>query len=399
MSEKLKILTLNLGNYGSTGRIIDSIADLAAERGHVTRRAYPISYRTLPAHEGDIVVCSHTVNRINQRLARITGLIGCVSFFHTLRFISRAKKFAPDIIHLHNLHSSFVNLPLLFGYIKKSRVRTIWTLHDCWAFTGKCTHFTYSGCDGWCRECGNCPELASYPRIDRDRSSYLLAKKKKWFSGLPNMTIVTPSAWLGSLAARSLLAEYPIKVINNGVDTAVFSPTESDVRERLGIGSRHLLLAVSLDWDERKGLDLVTTLAERLGDGYRIALVGECRERKSLPENVIAIDRTSSREELAALYTAADLFVNPTREDTFPTVNLEALACGTPVLTSNAGGAAEMLSPACGASVPSGDIDAFEREVRRICGSRPFSTADCVTRAAEFSAREKLLEYIGLYEN
>lgn len=399
MSGKLKILTLNLGNYGSTGRIIDSLAKLAAERGHTTRRAYPLSYRTLAPREGDVIVCSRTVNRINQRLARLTGLIGFFSYFHTLRFISRAKKYSPDLLHIHNVHSSFICLPLLSRYIKRSGVRTIWTLHDCWAFTGKCAHFTAAGCDGWRHGCGDCPELASYPRTDRDLSAYLLKKKKKWLSDLPDLTLVTPSKWLASLVSESFLGCYPVRVIQNGIDTELFCPRESDVRERLEVGERHLLISVSLDWSERKGLDTILELARRLGDGYRILLVGFDGDTQALPENVCAIARTSSQVELAELYSAADLFVNPTREDTFPTVNLESLACGTPVLTFDVGGASEMLSPSCGVSVAVGDTDALEREARRICEDAPFASDDCVARASEFVARERFEEYIKLYED
>ena len=398
MSRELKILTLNLGNYGGTGRMIDSIAALARRRGHVLRRAYPLSYRTLPREDGDIVVCSRTVNRLNQHLVRLTGLIGCFSYFHTLRFIWRAKRFAPDVIHLHNIHSSFVNLPLLFGYLRKSGARVIWTLHDCWSFTGKCAHFTASECDGWTRACGDCPELASYPSIRPDRSAFLLRRKKKWFSGLPDATLVTPSRWLGELASRSFLGEYPVRVINNGIELDVFRPTESDLRERLGIGERPILLGVSLDWSERKGLDAMLELAHRLGDGYRILLVGADESLGALPDNVVAIARTSSREELAGIYTAADLFVNPTLEDTFPTVNIEALACGTPVLTYDVGGSAEMLSDSVGVAVARGDLDSLEREARRICETRPYSSDACVERAAEFSADARFLEYISLYE-
>lgn len=378
--------------------MIDSIADCARRQGHLLRRAYPLSFRTLPRKEGDIIVCSRFENRLNQRLVRLTGLIGCFSALRTRRLIRRIKKFSPDIIHIHNIHSSFVNLRLLFRYIKKSGVRVIWTLHDCWGFTGKCAHFTAAGCDGWRRGCGGCPELREYPSIRPDRSAYLLKKKKEWFDGVPDMTLVTPSEWLADLARESFLGKYPIRVIHNGVDTSVFLPTEGDFRERYSVGERYLLLGVSLDWGERKGLGAFIELARRLGDGYRVALVGVDASTPSLPENVIAIERTSSREELAEIYTAADLFVNPTLEDTFPTVNLEALACGTPVLTYRTGGSAEMLTDSVGVSVERGDLDALEREVRRICTERPFTASDCVARAAEFSAEARFAEYVALYE-
>ena len=278
-------------------------------------------------------------------------------------------------------------------------MRVVWTLHDCWAMTGQCPHFAMIKCDKWKTGCHHCPQYRQYPQSYVDRTKTMWKFKKKWFTGVRNMTIVTPSHWLAELVKESFLKEYPVRVIHNGIDLSVFRPTESDFREKYHCENKHLVLGVAFDWGQRKGLDVFIELARRLGSDYKIVLVGtDEKVEQVLPDNIISIRRTQNQKELAEIYSVSDVFVNPTREDTFPTVNLEALACGTPVVTFRTGGSPECIDENCGCVVETNNVDILEQEIRRICNEKPFSEAACIRRAAGFDMRDRFEEYVRLYE-
>jgi len=223
--------------------------------------------------------------------------------------------------------------------------------------------------------------------------------KKKWFTGVEKMTLVTPSKWLEGLVKQSFLKEYPIRVINNGIDLNVFHPVQSNFREKYQLQDKHVLLGVAFDWGTRKGLDVFVRLARELGDEYRIVLVGTNETiDQQLPENIISIHRTADQHELAEIYSAADLFVNPTREEVLGLVNVEALACGTPVLTFRTGGSPEVLDENSGAVVDCDDLEGLKSEIYRICREKPFGAKECVARAESFDMRIKFKEYVELYE-
>ena len=232
-----------------------------------------------------------------------------------------------------------------------------------------------------------------------DTSKRMYELKRKWFTGVENMTLVTPSKWLSELVKQSFLKDYTVKVINNGIDLSVFKPTESDFRAKYGIDNKKIILGVSFGWGYQKGLDVFVELAKRLSDDYRIVLVGTSDATDAqLPANIISIHSTDNQTELAQIYTAANLFVNTTREDTYPTVNMEALACGTPVLTFKTGGSPECLDESCGSIVAVDDVDAMEQEIIRICTDNPYSKDSCVERAKNFDMYDRFEEYIELYK-
>ena len=214
------------------------------------------------------------------------------------------------------------------------------------------------------------------------------------------MTIVTPSEWLASLVKESYLKDYPVKVINNGIDLNIFKPTESDFIKKYALENKYIVLGVAFGWGRRKGLDVFIELAKRLDEEkYKIVLAGtDDNVDKLLPDNIISIHRTQNQTELAEIYTAADVFANPTREENYPTVNMEALACGTPVVTFNTGGSPEMLDETCGAAVAKDDNDAMYNEIIRICEKKPYSMEACIKKAKGFDKNEKFGEYIRLYE-
>ncbi len=401
----IRIAAINMTLSGSTGKIMLQIANCARSYGNIANtystNQFSVKYKSLPKppmyHE---YYGSYLDNAVHYTLAIIKGKNGCYSSIGTRQLISKLEKFKPDIIHLHNLHGFCINLRMLFDYIKKNNIKTIWTLHDCWSFTGQCPYFTLAGCDKWKTGCYDCPQTNIYPKslVDNTKNMYLM--KKKWFTGVKDMTVVTPSEWLAGLVRESFLKQYPIKVINNGVDLNIFKPTESNFREKHSLVDKHVLLGVAFGWGRRKGLDVFIELSKRLPDNYKIVLVGTNENVDTeLPDNIISIHRTSNQSELAEIYSAADLFVNPTREENFPTVNLESLACGTPILTFKTGGSPEIPDNTCGSIVDCDDIDSLEKEIIRICNERPYSKEACLSRSKSFNMNDKFKEYIDLYEN
>lgn len=396
----MRIAQINGVNYGSTGSIMFSLADRLTQQGHETLCTAGFTWRKTPRQ--DYFVTSNIFEKTaHTYLARLTGKTGAYSSLATRKLLKRLDGFSPDVIHLHNVHGWFVNIPMLFSYIKKHNIPVVWTLHDCWAFTGQCPHFESIGCQRWQTGCGGCDAHRYYPKTLFDCSATMYERKKQWFSGVENLTIVTPSQWLKEQVGSSFLRQYPVEIIHNGVDLSVFRPGAGDFRKKNSLEDKKLVLGVSYGWDDKKGLDVFLQLAERLDESYCIVLVGiDEAQEKRLPKNILPIRRTQDRQELAGIYSAADVFVNPTREDTFPTVNMEALACGTPVVTFRTGGSPEILDDSCGVVVKKNDIDAMEKQIRRICSQKPYDTAACRCRAQNcFDKETSLSKYIDLYRS
>lgn len=402
----MTILEINIVDRGSTGKIMMQIASKARSVGLNVLTASCINLSTKKGliYKNDrrhLYLNCFISFVIHLKLGRLLGLNGFFSFFSTLRLLHFIKKNNVNLIHLHNLHAFCFNIPLLFRYIKKNHIPVIWTLHDCWAFTGRCPYFIMTKCDKWKFECHNCPyPKTSYPRAYIDTSRMMWKLKRRWFTGLENCTIVTPSQWLANLVKQSYLNDYPVKVINNGIDLSVFKPTESNFRETHGLVDKKIVLCVSFDWGKRKGLDVFFELAKRLPNDYRIVLVGtDDYIDKLLPINIISIHRTQNQKELAEIYTAADVFANPTREEVLGMVNVESLACGTPVVTFKTGGSPECIDETCGSVVDCDDVDAMEIEIRRICEDKPYSVNACLKRAKSFDMNARFEEYIELYKD
>lgn len=391
----MKIVQINATcGIGSTGKICSGISSMLTEKNIENY----ILYSSLGDGSPLGISCSDSrYIKLQALKSRLFGNYGFNSASATEKMISEIERLEPDIVHLHNIHGHDCNLEMLFGYFKSKKIRLIWTFHDCWAFTAYCTHFTAAGCEKWQTGCAECVQRRNYSLLF-DKSKKLFEKKKSLFEGL-DMTIVTPSVWLGELVEKSFLREYPLRVINNGIDLNVFRYRDSDFRQRYGLENKKIVLAVSFGWSNAKGLDVLISLAERLPEDYRVVVVGtDSRTDRLLPEKVISIHRTHNQQELAGIYSAADLFINPTREENYPTVNMEALACGTPVLTFRTGGSPEMLDEKCGSVVECDDTDSFEKELIRICSERPYSRDACIKKAQEFDKNKRYKEYIGLYE-
>lgn len=334
----MKIFMINsVCGIRSTGRICTDLADVLAENGHECIVAYgresvPEKYKVLSYRIG-----SDTDVKLHALGARFFDATGFGSKRATRRLVKKIKEFDPDVIHLHNIHGYYVNIEILFEYLKEADKPVIWTLHDCWAFTGHCTHFSAANCNRWESGCYHCPQKCRYPAsilLDRSRENWL--KKRALFTGVKNMTLVTPSEWLAGLVKESFLKDYPVKVIHNGLDLSAFKPTCGNFREKYNLQDKKMILGVASVWDERKGFDDFVKLADLIDDQTRIVLVGvNKKQMKSLPSNIIGIERTNNTKELAEIYTAADVFVNPSREETMGLTTVEAMACGTPVVVSD----------------------------------------------------------------
>lgn len=396
----MKVVSINAVSFGSTGTIMRGIAAEARNENisyYTFSRKIDKNNREYPFHE-----YYNSINEfwVSEKSIVLTGLEGFFNIFSTVRLISKMKEIKPDIIHLHNLHGWYINLSMLFRYIKRHNIKTVWTLHDCWSFTGHCPHFDMIGCDKWRKGCYKCPQFNNYPRSLFDNSKYMYKFKREWFTGVKNMTIVTPSEWLAGFVKQSFLGDYPVKVINNGIDLNIFKPTESDFRKKYALENKYIVLGVAFGWDKRKGLDVFCEMAQRFdSEKFQIVLVGTDENiDRNLPKNIISIHRTENQKELAEIYTAADVFANPTREENYPTVNMECIACGTPIVTFNTGGSPEILDETCGAVVPKDDINAMFNEIIRICETQPYSKDDCLKRAESFDKNKRFKEYINLYK-
>lgn len=390
----MKVVQINATcGFGSTGKICVGISELLTEKGVENyivcskSNGYPLG----------IALAGSKYTKIQALKSRVFGNYGFNSKNETKKIISELETIKPDIVHLHNIHGHDCNLEMLFKYFKRNNTKLIWTFHDCWAFTGYCPHFTMMKCDKWKTECYECIQKNEFA-LFFDRSNQLFKRKKELFSGL-DLTVVTPSQWLADLVKQSFLKDYSVKVINNGIDLDVFKPTESDFRKKYGLENKKIILDVAFGWDARKGLDVFLELEKRLPDDYKIVLVGTTEDTdKLLPESIISIHRTQNQRELAEIYTASNVFVNPTREDNYPTVNMESIACGTPVITFRTGGSPEMVDENTGAVVECDDVDALEREIVRVCTDEPYSKESCLKRAEKFDKTERFKEYLTTYE-
>lgn len=393
----MKVLQINsVCGIGSTGRIATDIHHILLEQGHESYIAYG---------RGQAMNCENAIrigskfdNYAHVALTRLSDKHGFGSKKATKDFIKKIVEINPDVIHLHNIHGYYINMELLFDYLKKVDKPVIWTLHDCWAFTGHCTHFDFIQCEKWKTGCHLCPQKSEYPSsflLDHSKMNY--TKKKEIFTGVKNLTIITPSKWLANLVKESYLNQYPVKVINNGIDLEIFRNRDSDFRERHKLNNMFVILGVANIWEQKKGLDYFIELSKKIQTNEAIVLVGltESQKRKC-PNNIVGINRTNNIKELAEIYSASDVFVNPTLEDTFPTTNLEALACGTPVITFNTGGSIESIDESCGIVVEKGNILELSNAIKLIKRTKN-SIENCLTRSKKYEKREKYNEYLGIY--
>ena len=384
---------------GSTGRITSALSNIATEHGFTPYIAYgrgmcstsPSAYRI--GNKKDFFY--HVYVNFT------TGRNGFASRSVTKRFLQWLDNIHPDLIHLHNIHGFYIHVGMLFEYIKQHDIPVVWTLHDCWPFTGHCAHFDYIQCNRWKTGCHNCKIYRSaYPySIFKDNSLENYALKKEAFTNVNKMTIVTPSYWLGDLVKSSFLNDYPITVIHNGINLEIFKP-----QSILPLSNRKKnILGVANVWSPRKGLDAFLQLATMLDDSYHITLVGLNRQQqkkiqKKYPHKITTLQRTANLEELVMLYRNAYVFVNPTLEDNFPTTNLEALACGTPVITYKTGGSPESLDETCGVVIEKNNIHALYNAILSLEHNPLITPFACRQHALLYDQNTCFANYMTLYK-
>lgn len=398
----MKVLQINsVCGYGSTGKIATDIHKILEEQGHKCLIAY--GRGTAPKGINSIKIGTNFNNYMHVAKTRLFDLHGFGSADATREFIEIAKEYDPDVIHLHNIHGYYINIEILFQYLKEANKPVVWTLHDCWSFTGHCSHFDYSRCEKWKIQCFNCPQKNKYPRsiiVDNSINNYI--KKKEIFTGLKNLTLVSPSKWLAGLVKESFLQEYNVLVINNGIDLNVFKPSVSDFRQIHGLNDKFIILGVASVWEERKGFKYFLELSNKLSEKEIIVLIGLTeKQKKQLPENIIGITRTNNINELVQIYSVADVFINLTLEDNFPTTNIESLACGTPVITFNTGGSIESIDKNVGYVVEQGNVDKLVEKIIKIKenGKNMYSLA-CINKAYSlYDKNERFSEYLKIYLN
>lgn len=393
----MRVLQINsVCGVGSTGRIATDLYKVLEEQGHECLIAY--GRGTAPKGINSYKIGINLDNYLHVARTRLLDQHGYGSKKPTIELVKKIKEYNPDVIHLHNLHGYYLNLEVLFNYLEESNKPVVWTLHDCWTFTGHCAHFDYIGCAKWKSECSNCPQKKSYPSsylLDNSNKNFIL--KKEYFTKLKDLTIVTPSQWLANIVKESFLNKYPIQVINNGIDLNVFKPTISEFRKKYKLEEKKIILGVASVWTERKGLSTFVELSRRLNESYyQIILVGLNEKQKlQLPKNIIKISKTNNLTELAELYTAADVFVNPTLEEVMGLVNIEAIACGTPVFTYKSGGSPECLDNSCGYIIEKNNVDQLEKTIVE-CEAK-FDRLNIQNYAQKYNKEMKYNEYVELY--
>ena len=391
----MRVVQINLtARQGGTGRVCYGISKALSENNIEN---YTLFASNEEQGKFEIKYGSDFKRKINALISKIFGNHGFNSHIMTKKLISHLEKLKPDIVQLHNLHGHNVNIKMIFSYFKKNpQIKLFWTFHDFWAFTGYCPYFELVECEKWENGCGNCP-LKNQHSWFFDKSKKLYRKKKELFTGL-NLTIVAPSDYIANKTKQSFLKDYEIKVIHNGIDLNVFKPTNGDFREKYNLENKYIVLGVADVWGKRKGLDTFIKLASRLPKEYQIVLVGtNDKIDKLLPKNIISIHRIQNVAKLTEIYTASDVFVNPTLDEAFGMVNIEALACGTPVITYNSGGSPECIDESCGIVVEKNHIDTLEKSIKDICEAKTITKNACVEYAMRFVDNETYRKYLNLY--
>lgn len=403
-----KLLQINpvIRTNTSTGRIMQEIGELAMANGWESYIAYSGGRDGIKPCKSNLIPVGGKADVAFHGLwTRLTDRHGLASWGATRKFIKEIEALKPDVIHIHNIHGYFLNYKILFEYLAKKNIPVVWTVHDCWLYTGHCYHYAGVGCQKWMTQCEHCPQTRAFPAsllLDCSRQNYV--DKKKAFASLQNLIIVTVSEWMKGEMSHSFLKDCRYQVIHNGIDLDVFDVQSDDkaVREKYNLGNKKIILGLASIWCREKGWDDFVEMSRMLDEDEVIVMVGVSEEQqKMLPENIVAIRRTENVRQLAELYSAATAFVNPTWQDNYPTVNLEAIACGTPVVTYRTGGSVEAVTEGTGFIVEQGDIKGLLEAVRTVAERGKVQyTAKCRAHAlANFRKEERYADYLKLYES
>lgn len=394
-----KIIQINTVCNGSTGNIMKQIQEAANKKGYTTLSFYGRrkGYKNLTSERfgSFFSFWFHVI------WTTISDFHGCASWYFTRKMVKRLRKEKPDIIHLHNLHGYYLNYPLLFRYLRKEfQGRIVWTFHDCWPMTGHCPYFVMAKCDKWKNLCYQCPNKKSYPiswGLDSSKHNYEL--KKRLFTSFPNMTIICPSKWLAELVRQSYFKDNTIEVISNGVDSTIFYPREQkDILYKHRIPEdKKIILGVASIWEERKGLHVFYDLAKNLDHRYVIVLVGlNKKQMKQLSKNMIGIERTENQDELAQLYSCASIFLNPSEEETFSMVTVEAISCGTPVIALDSSAVKELITVNTGIVLHEPSIEEYIEAIETV-GNKAYNKYELQKSVSGYSTEKMTERYLKIY--
>ncbi len=389
----MKIVQINTFSYKATGSIMMNIHKKLLDLGHDSYVVWGRGRKS--KSEKEIYLNDKFGVYYHGFYTRLTDKTGFASKRSTKKLLKKLDKIKPDIVHLHNLHGYYINIELLFNYLKEKKIKVIWTLHDCWSFTGHCAYFESAECEKWKNICFKCPQINEYPKSIKDNSKYNYMHKKELFTNL-DMTLVTPSEWLSKLVHQSYLKDYKVKVINNGIDTDIFKVRESDFRNKNNLLNKKIILGVASEWTIRKGIQDFVELSKIVSDDVKIVLVGlNDAQIKELPDNIVKIKRTENAIKLAEIYSTADVFFNPTYEDNYPTTNLESLACGTPVVTYLTGGSIEPVNEFNGVVLKKGDYKYLKDNIDKFTKLK----AKMKVTSKKYDKINMINSYINLYED
>ena len=398
-----KVLQINIiVGGGSTGNVAEQIGQLAMKAGWESWIAYSAYFGDRPSKSNIIKIGSKWDFYMHAFLTRVFDNHGQSSKAATFEFLKVVDTIKPDIIHLHNIHGYYLNYKLLFDYINQRNIPVVWTFHDCWPMTGHCSHFIHKKCFKWKSICENCPLKYDYPQsiiVDRSRKNYLT--KKKVFTSINKMAIVPVSDWLSGIVKESFFKDYPIRTIYNGIDMSIFKEYKCNLRKKLGLLDKFIILGVAKFWDKGKGLDDYIAISKRLPNDTIIILIGADKKvGKMMTENMLPVKRTQTQQELIEYYSNADVVLNISYAETFGLPTIEGMACGTPAIVYDNTAIPETVTPETGIVVKTGDIDALLeaiKEVRR--NGREYYSAACKKRAMRYDKDLRFKEYIELYDN
>lgn len=397
-----KLLQINpvIKENTSTGKIMRTLGELAQAAGWESYVAYSRARDGVPPHSSRLVPVGNKVDLLLHWVAtRLFDAHGLASCLATRRFVARLRELNPDVIHIHNIHGYFLNYKILSRALARMGKPVVWTVHDCWLYTGHCYHYASAGCERWKTGCHHCPQKKAFPAsrlLDRSRRNW--EDKKKAFCSIPGLTLVTVSRWMKGEIARSFLGGVRCEVIHNGINLDTFRPSPS-AETALAYGTYYL--AVASIWLPEKGLQDLEKLSSVLDADERLVVVGKRPSGHRFPRNVVCLERTADAAALACLYTEAVALVNPTWQDNYPTVNMEAIACGTPVVSYRTGGSPESITPQTGRVVEQGDVEGLAEALHAIRrqGKEHFSEACRSYALAHFRAQDRFNDYIQLYES
>ena len=395
----MKILIINsVCGIGSTGRISTDLAEILEKEGHECKVAYGRGFVPENCRKYAVRIGNDLNIKIDGLKTRLFDNAGFNSKAVTKKFLKWVREYNPDLIHLHNIHGYYINIEMLFKFLKELGKPVVWTLHDCWAFTGHCSHYTEAGCYKWQTECsGKCIRKKAYPKsmfISRAKRNFI--KKKALFTSLEKLSFITPSEWLAEEARASFLGKYEVKAIPNGVDLDIFKPTKSNFREKYGLENKKIILGVATAWSNKKGANIFADLSGILGEEYKVVLVGMTKEQaEKMPKEVLVIPRTNNVKELAEIYTAADVFLNLGKEETMGLTTVEAMACGTPAITSNRTAVPEVVDEKSGIVLEDLEIETVIGGIKEVLAKDYPNTR---SRAEEYEKTAQYNKYLASYK-